>query len=102
MVLSEFVRFIREQRVVGVATGFILAGAVSKVVSSFVQDIIQPIIGFIFGSVSGLKAYRYESLMYGNFLANLIDFVIIAAVVYFIFKRLKLDRLDVTKEEIAR
>ena len=102
MILRDFLLFIREQKVVGFAIAFILGGAISKVVTSFVQDVIQPLIGFIFGSVNGLQAYHYQSLMYGKFLANLIDFVIITAVVYFIFKRLGLERLDLEKKIINK
>lgn len=40
---------------------------------------------------------RYHSFAYGNFLVNLIDFIVIAAIVYFIFKGLKLDKLDIKK-----
>ena len=102
MFFKDFFRFVREQKIVGFAIAFILGGAVSKVVTSFVQDIVQPVIGFIFGSVNGLQAYRYQSLMYGKFLANLIDFVIIAAVVYFIFKGFKLERLDLEKDSTKK
>lgn len=94
---SGFVHFIRTQGVVGLAVGFIMGGAVSKLVESLVADIIQPLIGMLFGSPEGLKALHFESLMYGNFLAVAIDFAIIAAVVYWIFKGLKLDKLDAPK-----
>lgn len=102
MFLKDFLKFIREQKVIGFAIAFILGGAVSKVVTSFVQDIIQPLIGFLFGSVDGLQAYHYQSLMYGKFFANIIDFIIISAIVYFLFKRLGLERLDLEKEMIKK
>lgn len=95
---QEFVTFIREQGVMGLAIGFILSGAVTKVVASLVQDIIQPVIGLIFGSTQGLKALRIGPVMLGNFFAILIDFFIVAAIVYFIFKQLKLERLDKKKQ----
>ena len=95
---AEFVTFIREQGVMGLAIGFILSGAVTKVVTSLVQDIIQPLIGLIFGSTQGLKAFKLGPVMFGNFLAVFIDFAIVAAVVYFVFKKLKLDRIDKKKE----
>lgn len=99
MFIKDFLRFIREQRVMAFAIAFILGGAISKVVTSLVQDIIQPMIGFLFGSVDGLQAYHYQSLMYGKFIANLIDFIIITAVVYLVFKGLKLERLDLEKKK---
>ncbi len=95
---KEFVTFIREQGVMGLAIGFILSGAVTKVVASLVQDIIQPLIGLIFGSTQGLKAFHIGPVMLGNFFAILIDFFIVAAIVYFIFKQLKLERLDKKKQ----
>lgn len=95
---AEFVTFIREQGVMGLAIGFILGGSVSKVVTSLVQDLIQPVIGLIFGSTQGLKALHLGPVMIGNFLAVFIDFMIVAAVVYFVFKKLKLDRIDKKKE----
>lgn len=95
---TEFVTFIREQGVMGLAIGFILGGSVSKVVTSLVQDLIQPVIGLIFGSTQGLKAFHLGPVMIGNFLAVFIDFMIVAAVVYFVFKKLKLDRIDKKKE----
>ena len=94
----EFVNFVREQGVVGLAIGFILGGAVSKVVGSFVQDLIQPAIGLIFGSTQGLKALHIGPIMVGNFLAVFIDFLILSAVVYFVFKKLGLETLDKKKE----
>lgn len=96
--MNEFIQFIREQGVVGLAIGFILGGAVSKVVSSIVGDIINPIIGAIFGSTSGLVYMTLGPVQLGNFIAVLIDFLIIAAVVYFIFKKLGLDKMDAAKE----
>lgn len=91
---QEFVQFIREQGVMGLTIGFILGGAVSKVVSSLVQDIIQPLIGLIFGSTEGLKSFHFGPVMLGSFLAVFIDFLIVSVVVYFLFKKLKLETLD--------
>ncbi len=99
--LKEFSEFIRKQGVVGLAVGFILGGAVSKVVSSIAGDIIQPLIGYVFGSTDGLTALHLGAVMYGRFLANLIDFIILAAVVFYFFKWLRLDKLDAPKNPPA-
>lgn len=95
--MKGFIKFIREQGVVGLAVGFILGGAVSKVVSSLVEDIINPIIGAIFGSSEGLASWSIGVINLGSFISVLIDFLIVAAVVYYIFKGLKLDKLDARK-----
>lgn len=97
--IKEFSNFIRTQGVIGLAIGFLMGGAVSKLVGSLVGDIIQPLIGLIFGSTEGLKAMKYESITYGNFIANFIDFLIVAAVVYFILEKLvKIDKEKAPKQ----
>lgn len=95
--LAGFIQFIREQGVVGLAVGFILGGAVSKVVSALVNDIVNPVLGVALGSTDGLKAMKLGPVLLGDFVAVMIDFMIIAAVVYFIVKGLGLDKLDVKK-----
>lgn len=95
--IHAFVSFVREQGVMGLAIGFILGGSVGKVVTSLVTDIVQPLIGLIFGSTEGLVALHLGPVMLGNFLSALIDFFIIAAVVFFAFKGLGLDKLDAKK-----
>lgn len=98
-----FMDFIREQGVVGLAVGFILGAAVAKVVSSLVSDIVNPLIGLALGSTNGLKAANFKiagaTVAYGNFLATVLDFAIIAAVVYLGVKILGLDRLDKKKDD---
>lgn len=99
--MKGFVEFIREQGVMGLAVGFILGGAVSKVVTSLVSDIINPVLGIILGTMGDLdKAYvpvGNAKLMWGNFVNTTVDFLVIALVVYFGVKLLKLDRLDKKK-----
>lgn len=99
--LKGFIEFVRDQGVVGLAVGFILGGAVSKVVSSLVADIISPLLGLVLGAAGNLsEAYigiGDAKIMWGNFVSITIDFVVIALVVYFGVKALKLDKLDSKK-----
>ncbi len=97
--MTGFITFIREQGVIGLAIGFILGGAVSKTVTAFVTDVINPLIGLAFGNIAGLSDMMVGPVMLGHFVASIIDFLIIAAVIYFGFKGLKLDRLDVKKSD---
>ena len=100
--MTGFINFIRKQGVVGLAVGFILGTSVAKVVSSLVQDIIQPVLALVLGGPGGLNAAAFSffgaTVKYGSFIAAVIDFLIIAAVVYYGVKALRLDRLDVKKE----
>lgn len=96
--MKGFLNFVREQGVVGLAVGFILGGAVARVVSSLVDDIINPFLGLALGSADGLAQASFEvagaTVRYGSFLAVLLDFAVIALVVYFGVKSLGLDKLD--------
>lgn len=95
--LQGFMDFIRNQGVVGLAVGFILGGAVSKTVTSLVDNIINPLVGALLGKVDlADKALTMGSvsLKYGAFIGTVVDFVIVAAVVYFGVKSLGLDKLD--------
>lgn len=96
--MKGFMEFIREQGVVGLAVGFILGGAVSKVVASLVNDVINPLLGIILGAADGLQTATIQigtaNIMLGSFLGTLIDFAVIAAVVYVGVKKLGLDKLD--------
>ena len=102
--LKGFIDFIRSQGVVGLAIGFILGGAVSKIVSSLVTDVITPLItafAGLFGNVNDLKTAVWQvgsaSILWGSFVSNLIDFVIIALVVYYGFRLLGIEKLDAKK-----
>ncbi len=95
---AGFVSFIREQGVAGFAIGFIIGGGVSKVVTALVTDIINPLVGLMFGGSEGLKSAAVkvgeQQFMWGDFVSAVIDFLIIALVVYVIFKSLRLEKLD--------
>lgn len=84
--MKGFIDFVRKQGVVGLAVGFILGGGVSKIVASLVNDIINPILGMGLGAVEGLRGAYIQigssRLMWGSFISTMIDFVIIALVVY--------------------
>jgi large conductance mechanosensitive channel len=99
--MKGFINFIREQGVVGLAVGFILGGAISKLVSSIVNDLINPLLGLVLGATDNLQNSYLQlgpsKIMWGNFLTTLIDFIVIAFVVYFGVTILKLDRLDKKK-----
>lgn len=98
--MKGFIDFIREQGVVGLAVGFILGGAVSKTVASLVENIINPLIGVILGKVNladKVLSMGGVSLKYGAFVGTIVDFVIIAGVVYWGVNALGLNKLDKPK-----
>ena len=85
----------------GLAIGFILGGSVSGVVSSLVNDIVNPLLGLALGFTADINDHVIQvgpaAIKWGSFVSTLIDFLIIAGVVYFIVKGLSLDKLDEKK-----
>lgn len=90
--LQEFKEFAIKGNVIDMAVGVIIGGAFGKIVSSLVADVVMPPIGVMLGGVNFadlaiiLKAAAGNSpavvLAYGKFLQTVIDFVIVAWVVF--------------------
>ncbi len=99
--MKGFIDFVRERGVMGLAIGFILGGVVSKTVASLVENIINPLVGLALGKINlvdKMFTFGNASVKYGAFISTIIDFVIVAAFVYFGFKMLGLEKLDKKKE----
>lgn len=89
---AEFIDFIGKAGVLGLAIGFIMGTYIGKVVSAFVQDIIMPIPGaFVPGgewrkAVISLPVGQGLNFGIGDFVGVIIDFLIVAVVVFMIGK----------------
>lgn len=99
--MKGFIDFIREQGVAGLAVGFVLGGAVSKVVSALVADIVNPLLGLVLGFTGEFKNASLNigsaKILYGDMLNVVIDFLVIAFVVYYGVKLIGIERLDKKK-----
>jgi large conductance mechanosensitive channel len=106
--LYGFANFIRTQGVVGLAVGLVLGGAVTVLVKSLIDNLVMPPLGLLLGSSEGLKGLtislgkatsgKETVLHYGTFLNDLINFLVIALVVYLIVHILGFDKIDKKKE----
>jgi len=106
--LGGFLDFIRTQGVIGLAVGLVLGGAAAILVKSLVNNIIMPPIGLLLGSADGLNGLTWDLgkaeagkeavIYYGTFINDLINFIVIALVIYLVVHWLRLDRLDKKKE----
>jgi large conductance mechanosensitive channel len=102
--LSEFKKFIMRGNVLDLAIGVIIGGAFGKIVASLVADILMPVIGLVSGkidfsslfiSLNGVsyatlaeaKAAKAPTLNYGIFLNTVIEFLIVAFVIFVIVKQ---------------
>lgn len=98
---SEFKEFIMKGDVVDLAVGVIIGGAFGKIVSSLVNDVLMPIIGILIGGIdfSNLSINIVDAkIMYGSFLQQVVDFLIISLCV-FIFVKI-INKLTRKKEEV--
>lgn len=101
-ITEEFKTFISKGNVMDLAVGVIIGGAFKSIVDSLVGDIISPIIGLFTGKVdmSGLSVTIGEAeLTYGNFIQAIINFLIIAIVVFAMVKSINTAKAKFEKKE---
>ena len=99
-IVKEFRDFIQRGNVMDLAVGVIVGAAFGKIVSSLVDDILMPVIGSIIGGIdfSGLSVtIGKATIKYGNFINNVIDFLIVALCIFFIVKAI--NKIMPKKEE---
>ena len=87
--LKEFKDFIMRGNVLDLAIAVIIGGAFGKIVSSLVNDLLMPLIGLIMGQVNFSElAWNLgeASVKWGAFIQSIIDFLIIATVIFLIVK----------------
>ena len=87
--IQEFKDFIAKGNVMDLAVGIIIGAAFTAIVTSLVEDLINPLIGLFIGGIdfSGLSfGIGDAQFMYGNFITALINFLIIAWVVFILVK----------------
>ncbi|MDA9354073.1 large-conductance mechanosensitive channel protein MscL [Flavobacteriaceae bacterium] len=95
--LKEFKEFALKGNLVDIAIGFVMGAAFKQVVTSFTAGIVSPLIGLVFkADFKDLKWIAREAdtsnnisevaVLYGDFITNVIDFVIVAFVMFIIIK----------------
>ncbi len=110
--LKEFRDFAMRGNVIDLAVGVIIGGAFGKIVASLVNDIVMPLLGMILGNVN-FKALKIvlkaadgdipeSALLYGAFLQNVFDFILIALSIFMVIKLLnKFKKKEVRVEAAA-
>ena len=106
--LNEFKDFIAKGNVMDMAVGIIIGAAFTAIVTSLVGDLINPIIGLFMGGIDfsgmGVRLSDGEDgaiFAYGNFIMALINFLIIAWVVFLLVKMVNRVKDAAAKEEEA-
>lgn len=107
--IGEFKEFISRGNVIDLAVGVIIGGAFTGIVTSLVNDIIMPFIGFIFGGIN-FSALKYvirpaadgvveAAVYYGNFIQNVVNFLLVAIVIFSVIKAINHFRRKKEKTE---
>jgi len=89
---AEFLAFLRKYGVIGLAIAVIIGGAAGSLVSALVSDILMPLITFFIPGGAWKEATLVLGpivMSIGHFIGSLIDFLIIALVVFIIMKRIE-------------
>ncbi|MEW5839412.1 MscL family protein [Nitrososphaera sp.] len=93
--MDEFIGFLKTFGVIGLAIAFVIGAASSKLVTAFVNDIINPIVGLALPSgnlktlsanVTNTATGVTSTFAYGDLISNIIDFLIIAFIVFLMYK----------------
>lgn len=90
--VAEFQAFLSKYGVIGLAIAVIIGGAAGKLVSSLVADILMPVVTFFIPGGAWREAtltFGPIVLLVGSFIGNVVDFLIIALVVFIIMKQLE-------------
>ena len=110
-IVTEFKEFITRGNVMDMAVGIIIGGAFTAIVTSLVNDLLMPVIGALFGGIdfSTLKyviraadeaaGIEEAAIKYGSFIQAIVNFLLIALVIFFIVKAMNTFRRK--KEEPA-
>ena len=90
--LKEFKEFVMRGNVLDLAVAVIIGGAFGKIVSSLVNDILMPLIGLVLGGVNFSElafTVRDAVIAWGAFVQAIVDFIIIAFVIFMIIRTAK-------------
>ncbi|MBQ9318921.1 MAG: large conductance mechanosensitive channel protein MscL [Bacilli bacterium] len=101
---KEFKKFIARGNVLDLAVGVVVGGAFGKIVTSLVDDIIMPLVGLVMGGLdfSSLSITVNDAkIMYGNFIQNVVDFLIVAFCIFIMVKAVNklTSKLEAKKEK---
>lgn len=117
-IIAEFKQFIMRGNVIDLAVGVIIGAAFQAIVNSLVKDVITPCIGALFGNmdfsdlaitlkeavtetVDGVETVVSEAVLlkYGSFITAIINFLLMAVVIFFIIKVINTVSNKLHKEE---
>jgi len=100
---QEFKEFAMKGNVLDLAIAVIIGGAFGKIVSSLVTDIIMPLVGLLMGGLDFTELQIQvgnAQIMYGLFIQNIVDFLIIALAIFIFVKAINKVKKPVVEAEV--
>ncbi|HQK52817.1 MAG: large-conductance mechanosensitive channel protein MscL [Tissierellia bacterium] len=113
---DDFKKFAFQGNVLDLAIGVIMGGAFGKIVTSVVNDLIMPVLGYLMAGID-FKDMKYvmseaimegdtvikpeAAIMYGNFIQNIVDFLIVALSIFLFIKLINKSKEKLKKQEEA-
>ena len=100
--MAEFKEFVNKGNVMDMAVGMIIAAAFGKIITALVDNILMPLIGMILGGVSFSElsvTVGSATLNYGLFIQAIVDFIIIAFVIFVMVKNINKLKKEEPEEE---
>jgi large conductance mechanosensitive channel len=88
--IKEFIDFLKQYGVIGLAIAVIIGGKLNELVNSFVNDLLMPVVfkpALEAAQVESIRLLNFNGIFYGKFIGATIDFLIVALVVFFIAKK---------------
>ena len=98
--IKEFREFAMKGNVVDLAVGVIIGTAFGKIVESMVGNVLMPAIGAL-GGAPDFKGLALGPIRYGTFIQTVVDFLIIAACLFFVIKAMNMAKKRFEKEQAS-
>lgn len=86
---KEFIEFLKNYGVIGLAIAVIIGGKLNDFVSSLVNDLLMPLVFqplLLAANVDDIRKLQFHGIFYGKVIGSAIDFIVVAMVVFFFAK----------------
>ena len=89
--IEEFIKFLKEYKIVTLAVAFVMSTASTNLVNSIVKDVVMPVVSPLLSTGKWQDAVidvAWARIAIGSFLAELLNFIVLALVVFIVAKKL--------------
>jgi large conductance mechanosensitive channel len=98
--LKEFIEFLKQYGVIGLAIAVIIGGKLNLLVTSVVNDLLTPLLfqpALKAAGVASIAQLSYNGILYGRVIAAFIDFIVVAVIVFLMAKKVMKEQVVAKK-----